>query len=288
MNNDPSILNELNEISPVVAAINWQLPYQVPTGYFDTLANTINTRITYDNAFLNNNKDNVYSTPEGYFDSLAGNIINKIKASEANTPQEELSHLSSVLNTIDKTIPYTRPAGYLEELPENMVAGIKAIDFVNQELENLSPLMSSLKNKQVYNAPEQYFENIADTVLNSIKAKEAKVIAGSFRKRVIKYAVAAAITGIIALSARMSIDSLKSAENPLAGNETIPAEIKAINDSALMSFTDNTLLYLTETTDISIDDLVAKDDENILIDLPDETLQQYLEEGAGENSTLIN
>jgi hypothetical protein len=285
MNSNPNILNELKELSPVVAAINRQLPYQVPAGYFDSLPATINGRIASDAGVLDGAKDNMYTIPQGYFNSLADSIMNRIKAAEAGTPQEELSHLSTVLNKIERTIPYTKPPGYFEELPGNIIAGAKAVDFVNEELENLTPLMSSLKTKQVYEVPSHYFDTFANNVLGKVQAQNAKVVSISFRKRVLKYAAAAVITGIVAMSAWMYNGNVTP---PIASADNIPLEIKALNDSTLMSFTDNNILPLIETTDISINDLVANDDNDLLTDLPDETLQQYLEEDGADNSTLIN
>lgn len=288
MNSNPTILNELKELSPVVAAINRQLPYQLPAGYFDTLAATINGRIASGTGILDGAKDNMYTIPQGYFNSLADSIMNRIKAAEAGTPQEELSQLSPVLSKIEKTIPYTKPVGYFEELPENVIAGAKAVDFVNEELENLSPLMSSFKNKQVYEVPANYFDNLADGVLSKLQAQTAKVVSVSFRKRVLKYAAAAVITGIIAMSAWMYI-SKDTIIIPETASNQIPTEIKALSDSTLMSFENSNTLSLIEITDdASIDDLATNDINDLLTDLPDETLQQYLEEDAADNSTLIN
>jgi hypothetical protein len=140
MNTATTILNELKELSPAVAAINRQLPYQVPLGYFDTLADTIRTRIVNSAYLPETGKENPYQAPEGYFESLATNIMSRIKATEAGSAKEELSFLSPVLNSLDKKVPFSNPEAYFEELPENVVAGIKAVDFVNEELENLSSL----------------------------------------------------------------------------------------------------------------------------------------------------
>lgn len=289
MNSNPAILNELKEISPAVAAINRQLPYLVPAGYFDTLSDTINDRIANGIVVLEGATNNIYTIPQGYFNSLADNIMNRIKAMEADTTQEELSHLSPVLNTVDKAMPYSKPAAYFEELPENVIAGANAVDFVNEELENLSPLMSSFKNKQVYEVPASYFDNLSNDVLSKVQTQNAKVVSVSFRKRVLKYTMAAAITGIVAISAWMYFNNANTIVEPVVNSEKIPEEIKAMTDSTLMSFADNNILSLAEITDdISINAIATNDVNDLLTDLPDETLQQYLEEDAADNSTLIN
>src|SRR5258707_799441 len=114
MDSRTTILDELKEISPLVATIGHEAPYTVPAGYFK---------------------------------GLAGTVLNRIKASSATSPKEELAFLSPLLNRLEKKSPYSMPAGYFNELPDNVVSGVQAIEFVNEELENLSPLMASLKDK---------------------------------------------------------------------------------------------------------------------------------------------
>jgi hypothetical protein len=293
MNPSINILNELKEISPVVAAISRQLPYQAPEGYFDTLPGIIQARIT-GGSLLPEVKENVYQAPQGYFDGLAGTILSRIKASEAASPKEELLYLSTVLNSLDKTTPYSQPETYFEELPGNVVSGIKAVDFVNEELENLSPLMSSLKNKQVYHVPVHYFDGIPGGVLERIKHENGRVVAITFRKRVLRYAAAAVIIGMMAAGAWMYADKpareiVKTDITVAPAVDSIPAELmKTLSDSELSGLADNPVLAEMDATDISssFDELVSNDATDLLAGMPDETLQQYLEEQSEDNSII--
>jgi hypothetical protein len=294
MNKASTILNELKELSPAVAAINRQLPYQVPAGYFDTLADTINTRIVNGASLPETGKENPYQAPEGYFDSLAANIMNRIKATEAGSPREELSFLSPVLNNLDKKFPFSNPVEYFEELPENVVAGIKAVDFVNEELENLSPLMNGLKGKQVYEVPANYFDIVPGIVLDRIKQQNALVVVVDFRKRMFRYAAAAVVIGIMAWGAWMY--SGKPAEikpivknSPVLTPDSVSSElVKTLSDSDLVSLADNPVFSATETTDIALDEWTTGDTNELLGDLSDEVLEQYLDQQAENNTSIIN
>ncbi len=294
MNTATTILNELKELSPAVAAINRQLPYQVPAGYFDTLADTISARIASGASLLETVKENPYQAPKGYFDLLAATILNRIKATEAGSPTEELSFLSPVLNSLDKKAPFSNPVEYFEELPENVVAGIRAVDFVNEELENLSPLMNDLKNKQVYQVPANYFDTVPGMVTDKITQQDALVVAVDFRKRVLRYAAAAVVIGIMALGAWMY--SGKPTEiKPIAINSSAPIPdsvsselVKTLSDSDLVSLADNPVFSGTETTDIALDELTTNDTNELLGDLSDEVLEQYLDQQAENNTSIIN
>src|SRR6185369_3720963 len=100
-----TILNELREISPVVAEINPANPYQVPAGYFEGLAEKILLRLK-----------NPYSVPQGYFETLPDIILKKAKAQHSSSAKEELEVLSPLLSQISKKTPFSTPAGYFDEL----------------------------------------------------------------------------------------------------------------------------------------------------------------------------
>lgn len=53
-----------------------------------------------------------YAVPEGYFECLAETILTRIRQAEV---QEELGSLSSLLQQLSRTNPYNAPAGYFEQ-----------------------------------------------------------------------------------------------------------------------------------------------------------------------------
>src|SRR3982750_4699179 len=114
MENSNPILNELMEISPLIAGINRRMPYMAPDGYFETLPVQVLLRIGIeekagDDPVLAINKEAVYEVPAGYFEGLAGSILNRIKAEQVTTVQDELALLSPLLGGIEKKNPFSSP-----------------------------------------------------------------------------------------------------------------------------------------------------------------------------------
>lgn len=290
MEHSQSILLELKEISPLVAAIGKKMPYTVPAGYFSGLATQALLHIAVEektgaDPVLHVSRENAYQLPEGYFDGLAANIINRIKASETTDAGEEINFLSPLLGKLDKQTPFAAPEGYFAEFSGNIVAGVKAVDFVNEELENFSPFMAALKDKQVYTVPPDYFETMPGLILQKAKQHLTPVVRINFRKRVIQYAAAAVIAGAalfsgyqylfsnnaspaltaVAAAGDLSKASDQDLENLLTTNPTSLADI--VTDA------DSTLTLVANSSAGQTDD--AKD---LLADISDEELQQYVDQ----------
>lgn len=334
MENRINILSELQSISPTVAAIAPVNPYQVPEGYFEGLATqmleltkepefstvlkaaTINPYKIPEGYFenlpeqilavvkgdgasqlLESKTGNPYQVPGGYFESLAETILNRVKAQENLSPKEELESLSPLLSKLDKGIPFTVPQGYFDDLSGNVVAGMRAVDFVNEELENLSPLMMSLKNENVYEVPARYFEELPASVLSRVKEKKlAKVVSMSFGKKAMRYAVAAVILGIV-ITAGILFMNQRSASVPsgsiVQAEEKIQSDtqnkLKGLTDDELLNFIENQPTALPDILSIAaFDELDDADVRLMLADIPDAELKQYLVEFGDENDVLTN
>lgn len=118
MENRNDILNELKEISPLLAGMQKTNVYTVPAGYFEALANnTILLVKDEESNFLTTIKKQTGDVPHGYFDTLADNILAKVKA------QENEEHYP-VLDKISKQNIYTVPNGYFQTLSEVVVAKV--------------------------------------------------------------------------------------------------------------------------------------------------------------------
>ncbi|HEX2847378.1 MAG TPA: hypothetical protein VHN59_12575 [Chitinophagaceae bacterium] len=135
-----------------------------------------------------------YQVPEGYFESLAGHILQRIRALETVTPAEELANLSLLLAGISRQSPYTVPADYFTSLDPS-IAFYEDMS-AEEELEQISPLLGSLSKQHPFTVPEGYFENPSMPVIE--EKKEAPVVRMAPRKW-FKYAIAASITAIVAL-----------------------------------------------------------------------------------------
>jgi hypothetical protein len=330
MNKSGNILNELQSISPEVARINGELPYEVPAGYFEGLAAQILERIKAEetslpvvlqgvrvNPFtvpagyfehlpeqllqrakaveevmapvLEGASTNPYTVPVGYFEQLPEMLLKRVKAAEAATVQDEIAALSPLLSGLNKKMPFHTPEGYFTDLTDNAVSGAKAIDFVNEELENLSPVMASLKGKQVYEAPADYFDQLPGLLLDRVKAVQqpARVVSMSFGRKVMRYAVAAAVVGIVAMSAWWIVGNsdkgVTPSSDPMAQNEKpVAPDVSKVSDDELQSYLeDQTTLPPADMLAVNTKtDIGANDMKDMLTDVSDEEIQKYLEQNT--------
>lgn len=115
MDTKATILQELQELSPLVASIGSGNPYRVPAGYFEMLPAQLVQQVSGDSVVFGD-KQPVFAVPEGYFDGLAGQILNRVKQQKPQTVQEELAELAPLLNTISREPVYQVPEGYFESL----------------------------------------------------------------------------------------------------------------------------------------------------------------------------
>ncbi len=114
MRPENNILSELNEISPLLAAMPKVNVFSVPEGYFASIGPTVLLCINNDPLLHDG------SVPEGYFDGLADNILQKIR----RINNEENESLPAVISGLNKRNVYEVPDNYFETLPKNILAGI--------------------------------------------------------------------------------------------------------------------------------------------------------------------
>lgn len=112
MNRDKHILLELAEIAPTLAAAEKTMPYSVPDGYFDRMADSIVSKVLLQDAAESGPLPTM-QVPEGYFEQLPQVILSRIKAQEGKI---ELQQIAPVLASLEKRNPYSVPAGYFEQL----------------------------------------------------------------------------------------------------------------------------------------------------------------------------
>ena len=202
MQNNLDILNELKELSPVVAGIEKVNVFTVPFGYFDVLSNDILASLNeqFPGSIQSTDAGKKNEVPAGYFDSLADNILHKIKMqAKAETAADELRVLSPMLYSIQGENVFEVPYNYFSNLPAitlNKINNATVID----ELKILSPVLYGIQNKNVFEVPQGYFETLAGEIKEKVQPQEAKVITMPKRNRTfLKYAAAAVFTGIITL-----------------------------------------------------------------------------------------
>lgn len=195
----------------LLGSITNQPSMTVPQGYFESLADTILNKIKaaeaeapelneLSPALYSIRNKNVFAVPPGYFELLADNILNKVKAAEHEIT--ELKELSPVLYNIQNKNVFTVPQGYFESLADIILNKVTNEDNAAKELKELSPLLYNIQGENVFAVPQGYFESLAGNILDKVKPQPAKVVTMKSRKvtTILKYAVAAMFTGVMALS----------------------------------------------------------------------------------------
>jgi len=219
MENSNSILHEIQEISPLIAAIEKKNVFTVPDGYFDWVSENVITAIKYDDAVVFNNQSG--HIPQGYFDGLADSIMTRIKAGENESSDDELRILS--------------------------------------------PMLYSVQNENVFMVPEGYFDTLHDVILDKIKPRPAKLV--SLKRKtsvVIKYSVAAAFTGVMALGVFRFTETRGKAD-PLPDYVVDGLKIKDV-DQELSKLSDAAIIQYLEASgsDVKTALVVNSVDENSL------------------------
>jgi hypothetical protein len=117
MENRNNILNELREISPVVAGISYQAPYTVPAGYFEGLSGQLLQLVKAMEAPpVLPPAQHPYQVPQGYFEGLANTILQRVKGEGAT--------LSAALQQANNN-PYEVPQGYFEAFANTVLQRVK-------------------------------------------------------------------------------------------------------------------------------------------------------------------
>ena len=153
-------------------------------------------------------KVNVFTVPTDYFERLEEDILMGIK-------EETGGMLSSIKNQSAMQVPQ----GYFESLANNILSKIKLQDSAATELRDLSPMLYSIQNKNVYTVPQGYFETLPSNILNTVAPQQAKLVTMKGRTvTILKYAVAAVFTGVMALGVYKFINKnsiVTSADNAI-------------------------------------------------------------------------
>lgn len=119
MKNKNYILQELMEISPIIAKIGNINVYTVSTSYFDDLPEKIIKGIKlYKEHAYNFPSSTPYSIPEDYFANFPKIILQKVVTyqGQANEVFEEMEEIAPLLNTISKKQVYSIPPGFFDKI----------------------------------------------------------------------------------------------------------------------------------------------------------------------------
>ncbi len=293
MENRTAVLQELDEISPVVAALDTIHPYKISPSYFETLPGEVINRLKTTEqtalAFISSGQKNPLKTPPEYFERLSNQILNRVRAFDASSPKEELEALSPLLVQMDKTPPFYRPGRFFDELPSDVLAGVHAIDFVNHELETLPLTLSAVNKEHIYKVPDSYFINLPLLILNKVNQQQDRLVSPGFRRTLTRYAMAALITGAVAVGAWEFFQHMPTAVNgnELTGIDKI-SDTEKISDDEIVNYLEFNEDAPSENNSKAVSDFKEEEVKELLADLPDVELEQYLDQHAASKDLITN
>ncbi|HEV3249813.1 MAG TPA: hypothetical protein VGZ71_02605 [Puia sp.] len=284
MENWLDILSELEGISPLLARIPREIRlYEVPPGYFNELTDRVLERIRAevpDTAGLAGQADKQlpFSVPGNYFETFAEKMMNRIHAEEADSAARELEILSPLLSGMDKKIPFLVPAGYFEDFADSTADRI---------MDRSSPFLDNLKEKKSYEVPAGYFEELPEKIMRRIKEprQQAKVIPIRKSGSWLKYAVAAAVAGAI-VTGGILVFNPRGANPP---GETVNSALAKVSDDEILNYLDLHNVPFTDSVNVTAAlDPSENEAKDLLGDVSDEALQQYLDGQVSKNELMNN
>ena len=287
MKKEEDILKELREISPSLAEMPLSADlFKVPDGYFEGLAGEIILKIRSEEAprsllLEEINKAIPYHLPLGYFDGFTAGVIARIKSEKtASEVTEELQSLSPLLSAIEKTPTYSVPEDYFTGLSGELKESIRTMESLSGEAENLPAWLQDLKTKAVYAVPQGYFDSFAASVLSKTQAfrPKAKIVSFSSRKPWMKYAAAAAFTGVLLT---IGFFTFNKSTNNLPPDPI--ASLSKVSNQEMINYLESQNLPMDEpvVNSASGQDLNDNDIKDLFDEIPDADLIQYANNGSG-------
>ena len=199
-----------------------------------------------------------YLVPKKYFETLPLNILVKTKSKE---------------------IIYNIPTNYFDKTCIDIINKINInlkITDVAEELNSIAPLLNTIKKSSIYGVPENYFEAISIKPLG----QKTKIKALNLSYKWVKYAAAAVITGIIAVSVLFKgTDKQTLVQHKNSININIEKSILNVSDNDLSKE-----LGTEETAIAGVDDVSLLPFQNItntkeeMQFVSDEEIENYMKE----------
>jgi len=230
---------------------------------------------------------NIYHVPVGYFEGLADQVLDRIKALEAVNAAEELNYLSPLLNNISREMPYSVPAGFFDGLAETVIKSVtNDHQTPDEELETLSPILSGLKKEMPFTVPQGYFEGLNKTV-NIESVKPVTKVVSITAQKWFRYAAAAVVIGFVAITGFLLINR----------NEPVNSDPEAIVNKMLKKVSTEEIEEFAELADDGALAVIgtkndeikeANDIKELIKDIPDEEIQQFLEETQTDDQPAAN
>ncbi|MER3498228.1 MAG: hypothetical protein C4308_06100 [Chitinophagaceae bacterium] len=192
------------------------------------------------------------------------------------------------IQSLPKQNPYTVPAGYFEGLEEQIMNKVRDhADYqtAKEEIESLSPLLSSINKKPVFSVPENYFENLPVTP----PASKGKIVSISVTKtKWFRLAVAAMIAGVVLTAALFVFNSPSKIDPVKNPHGWVAKNLKKVDKDDLAAFVE--LAVPEAEKESAKTDVKALEIKELLQEVPQKEIEEFINETAasyGENAEDI-
>jgi hypothetical protein len=189
----------------------------------------------------------------------------------------ELREITVVADQLSPKTPYEVPQGYFDDLAASILIRIKAEEAStpDAELRVLSPLLAQLDKRMPFTVPENYFNTLSSPVIpQAEKAVSGKVISVSFTKRILRYGIAAAVAGIIAVSTWFLIKTPDAA----ISQASVAQEVQKMSDAEMNDYIEGNSVASVYQNTPATSEITPEDVKYMLADISDEELQHYVEQ----------
>lgn len=158
-----------------------------------------------------------------------------------------------------------------------MAADNDILHELGEQAPELARLLGNTKKEAPYKVPEGYFETLKAPEFNTT-VKQAPVRSIPFSTRVFKYAVAAAIIGIIALTAWFTMQPTPVKNNVAFAQKDSSSlnNIENISDAEMENYINGDISILAYEPGNSVADIKDEDITLILSEIPDNELERFL------------
>lgn len=196
--------------------------FEVPEGYFDTLAVSIQQRVGLtEEPAVSFGKHQNFAVPDNYFDTLSSRILGRI----ANLEKQEIR-----LDTLPKVNIFKVPEGYFENAAATIAAEVR---------------LQSIEKKNILEVPADYFDGLPARIMSQA-TKEAKTIQVNWwQKSRVVWTAAASLVLIIGLG--FAVPRFSESASDAAFNELSKEDIDSYLATQDLSYLEYEVASATET-----------------------------------------
>jgi hypothetical protein len=219
MKNKDEISTELKSLGAgTLSGLSAVNVFLVPDHYFGQFPGQMIDVIQHMNSDTSLNipaeKSGPFAVPDQYFNTLADSILSRVKTMDEIVYEGKYSWQDQ-----EKRNPFTVPEGYFEQFQSSVFNRIFHVEEdVHEEIEAISPLLASLKKEQTFTVPDHYFnsENLISRAKQQQQEAPAKVIQHPAVKSITwaRWAAAAAVVAIFTLGGFHFLSGSSSVSEP--------------------------------------------------------------------------